>query len=279
MAEHKKLANGFEYLQVCNERACARIALQGAHLFHYARTGEVPLLWLSEASFFEKGKAIRGGIPICWPWFGRHDTDPALPQHGFARNFLWQLVELDESDAGATGLTFSLKHSEASLQLWPYRFELLLHIMVGKTLTLMLTTKNCDKQSFEISEALHSYFAVSTIDSAYIQGLAGRRYYDALAGEDRVQQGNVFITEEVDRIYEEVQYPLLLHDSDRSVRVDGQGSSSAVVWNPWIDKCREMTDMVYDAYQTMLCIETANARQDQRSLRPGEKHSLTVIIS
>jgi len=279
MAEHKKFENGFEYIEVTNKSARARIALQGAHLFHYERVGGKPFLWLSETSFFEEGKAIRGGIPICWPWFGKHATEPGLPQHGFARIFVWQLLEVNATDAYSTEVTLQLKTSAESLQLWPYRFELLLHITVSRTLTITLTTKNRDEHPFKIISALHSYFAVSGIDNVYVEGLANTPYFDALTKENRVQQGRVHITEEVDRIYQNVHYPLILHDRDRTLQVDGQGSSSAVVWNPWIDKCAGMGDMPDDGYKTMLCIETANALQDAQMPAPGEEHTLTAVIS
>ena len=279
MVEYKKFDNGFEYIEVSNKSARAKIARQGAHLFHYERVGRKPLLWLSESSFFETGKAIRGGVPICWPWFGKHAIESSLPQHGFARNVLWELLEVNETHPCCTEVTLQLKSSVESLQLWPYRFELLMRFTVGRTLTIALTTKNCDEQPFEITSALHSYFAVSDIEDVYVDGLDATAYFDALTGENRVQQGSVYIAEEVDRVYQNVQYPLTLHDRDRIVQIDGQGSSSAVVWNPWIDKCAGMGDMQDDGYRTMLCIETANALQDDCEIVPGEEHALKVAIS
>lgn len=279
MIEQKKLKNGFEYLEISNKKAHAKIALQGAHLFHYQRQGQNPLLWLSEKSFFEAGKAIRGGVPICWPWFGRHKTEKNLPQHGFARNVPWKLLEVREADACSTEITLQLTSSEKSLQLWPYRFELLLQITVCETLGISLTSKNCDNKTCEISSALHSYFAVTNIDNASVEGLENTLYFDALTNKSRTQKGLLSIAEEVDRIYQKVHNPLILHDQTRTVHIEATGSSSAVVWNPWIAKCAKINDMQDIGYQTMLCIETANVLEDARQLVPGEEHTLAAVIS
>ena len=164
MIEHKKFDNGFQYIEISNASVRAKIALQGAHLFHYEPVAELPLLWLSKASFFETGKAIRGGVPVCWPWFGKHPANSKLPQHGFARISLWEMLEAKEIDEHTTELIFKLQPSAESLQLWPHKFELLLAITVGQTLTLVLTTRNCDTRAFEVTAALHSYFAVENIE-------------------------------------------------------------------------------------------------------------------
>lgn len=278
MALYKTFDKGFECIEIINKSGRAKIAVQGAHLFHYERVGEQPLLWLSENSFFEAGKAIRGGVPICWPWFGKHHADSCLPQHGFARTSLWTVVEINETDENATELILQLKSSAESLQLWPYTFELQLHVTVGRALTISLTTKNCDEKAFAITSALHSYFAVSNIDNVYVEGLDNTTYFDSLTQESIVQKGNVRIAGEVDRIYQSVHYPLTIHDPERTIHIDAQGSSSAVVWNPWKEKCASMSDMKDDAYRTMLCIETANALIDARTLQPGDEHTVTATL-
>ena len=278
MIEQKKRDNGFEYIEVRNSRAQAKIALQGAHLFHYQKQGEDPLIWLSKTSFFEPGKAIRGGIPICWPWFGKHPNQK-LPQHGFARTALWELLEVEEASEDETKLTLQLRHLPEHFKLWPHRFELRLHITVGRTLTLALTTTNRDEQSFTITSALHSYFAVSDIQNISIEGLENTPYLDTLTNKQKVQQGRVRITQEVDRIYQQVQGPLTLRDRERTVTIKFAGSTSVVVWNPWIDKCTRMGDMHDGAYKKMVCIETANALDDARTMAPGEEHTLTAVIA
>ena len=279
MIEKKQFANGFQYVEIINASARAKIALQGAHLFHYERVAEAPLLWLSKKSFFEAGRAIRGGVPLCWPWFGKHPSDSELPQHGFARTSLWELLEVGEIDEHTSEVRLQLQSSVRSLQLWPHKFELILVITVGRRLTLALTTRNCDVHPFEISAALHSYFAVEDVEKVHVEGFAGKSYFDNLTGEEHTQQGYITVFEEVDRVYRKVEYPLTLQDQARTLHIDAQGSSSAVVWNPWIEKCTAMADMEDDAYKTMLCIETANAPGDARMLAPGEEHTLTSVIS
>ncbi len=276
---HKQYDNGFKYLEVVNESARAKIALQGAHLFHYKRVGEVPLIWLSQKSFFEHGKVIRGGIPVCWPWFGKHPNDSELPQHGFARNSLWELKETHEIDAHTTEVILQLQPSAEHFKLWPHTAELFLTITISRTLTLALRSKNCDTHTFEISSALHSYFAIDDIENVSVKGLAGRSYFDKVTGQEQTQQGSLTITKEVDRIYQNVDYPVTLHDKSRTIEVNARGSSSTVIWNPWRENSISMGDMENDSYKTMLCIEAANALGDTILLAPGEEHTLTVVIS
>jgi glucose-6-phosphate 1-epimerase len=279
MIVQKTFDNGFEYIEVVNTTARAAIALQGAHLFHYESLDDRPLLWVSKAAFFATGKAIRGGIPICWPWFGKHTTNSRLPQHGFARTSLWELFDQNESDKEQTVVVLRLTDSRESLKLWPYQFELLLTVTIGRKLTIALTSKNCDSQAFTITSALHSYFAVSDIDRVEVEGLDQISYFDALTRENKVQQGNVVITRETDRVYQNVSYPLTIHDQKRTIRINARGSNSAVVWNPWQQKCAAMTDMNNDSYKTMLCVETTNALQDLRILAPGETHTLSAELA
>lgn len=279
MITNKKTVTGFEYLEIENKSAIAKIALQGGHLFHYQQQGKKPLLWLSKKSHFTSGKAIRGGIPICWPWFGKHRSNPTLPQHGFARTSLFEFLESTEPDESITEITLQLQNSEETLSLWPFKFQLFLRITVGSTLKVALTTRNCDSKSFTISSALHTYFAVSDISKVSVQGLDTRTYWDALTNEIKAQKGDIQIREEVDRVYQKTTDTLLLCDRDRTLQITPEGSSSAVVWNPWQEKTNRMTDMQEDAYKTMLCIETANALEDARKLDSGKEHTLQVTLS
>jgi len=279
MITNKQTPTGFEYIEIQNKSATAQIALQGGHLFHYQQTRKKPLLWLSEKSMFETGKAIRGGIPLCWPWFGKHPTDTDLPQHGFARISPFELLESNEPNEHTTELLLQLQSSTQTLALWPYQFQLRLRITIGPRLTVALTTRNCDTESFSITSALHSYFPVSYISYASVEGLDQTMYWDALTGETKTQQGTIRISGEVDRVYEKTTNPLLLLDRERTFQIIPEGSASAVVWNPWKEKSMKMADMEDDAYNSMLCIETANAREDARRLAPGEEHTLQVTIN
>lgn len=277
MYECKELENDFPYIEVINDAACAEIALQGAHVFHYARKGEEPLLWLSDESDFIHGTAIRGGIPICWPAFGMNN--PKLPQHGFARTFIWEFVSGKDIDSRTTEVVFSLKESDASRKIWNNSFHLELKVRVSDALSIELTTRNTDKKSFKITQALHSYFYISHISNIAIEGFHTKPYLDALTGIISRQVGNITFKEEVDRVYQEVDTGVALKDIGREIKIDHEGSFSSVIWNPWIDKCKRMSGMNDEAYKEFVCIETANAYADFKVLEPEESHTLKVLIS
>lgn len=277
MITHKKLPNGFEYVEVKNSSAEAKIAMQGAHLFHYARADEEPLLWLSEVSDFEIGKAIRGGVPVCWPWFGFNE-DKALPQHGFARVSIWEFVSSYEIDEKTTTLTFSLDYNEKTFQIWRFKFELELHITISDKLTMELKTTNIDEKPFKISQALHTYFQVSHISNVLIRGLDKKPYMDALTWKNELQEGDITFDQETDRVYQEVDGEIVLKDKSREIHIKNSGSSSVVVWNPWIEKTKRMSAMQEDAYEHMLCIESANAFDDAKIIKPKKSHTLKATI-
>ncbi|RUM65847.1 MAG: D-hexose-6-phosphate mutarotase [Sulfurimonas sp.] len=206
----------------------------------------------------------------------RHDA--ALPQHGFARTALFEWIDSHETDH-ATSLTFRLKSSQKYRELFPYAFELTYSVIVAEELRLELTTYNGDEATFLLTQALHSYFAVSDISKIHVSGLEGCRYIDYVnAQRQERQQGTVKIVQEVDRVYEEVTSPVELYDGVRCISVTNEGSRSVVVWNPWREKCARMRAMEPTSYRTMLCIESANAGNDVRHIDPGESHTLTAVI-
>ena len=279
MIVHHTMENGFEYLEIRNDSATAKIALQGAHLFYYARHGDAPLLWVSRTSAFEAGEAIRGGVPLYWPWFGQHQYNTELPQHGFARTARFEQVGATETE-GATSVTFCLRASAESMLVFPYAFELQYTVRVAQTLTLELTTYNRDTRAFSLTQALHSYFAVSDIANIHVTGLEGLDYIDYVNAQRREHQdGSVVIAQEVDRVYEGVVSPVVLVDATRRIGITNTGSRSVVVWNPWIEKGARMRAMEPTGYRNMLCIESANALCDARTIAPEQHHTLTAVIS
>ncbi|MCF6310659.1 MAG: D-hexose-6-phosphate mutarotase [Sulfurimonas sp.] len=273
----KRLPNGFEYIEIKNDSATAKIALQGAHVYEYKTNHEKSILWLSETSDFEHTKSIRGGIPVCWPWFGL-PKDKNLPQHGFARIAMWRFISTDEVDANTTEVIFSLSSTPQTLNLWPHKFELELHVTVCDKLIMELKTTNVDDKSFKITQALHTYFDVSHISHVNIKGLDKKPYLDAVSMEDKEQSGDITFNGEVDRVYQEAEGEILLEDKNRTIHIQNEGSFSVVVWNPWIDKCRRMSAMKDDAYKGMVCIESANAFSDARVIKPNESHTLKTTI-
>jgi glucose-6-phosphate 1-epimerase len=264
------------FIEVNNNSASAKIALQGAHIFHYARKDEKNLLWLSEISDFEVGKAIRGGVPLCWPSFGMNN--PHLPQHGFARTAMFEHASTKELDAYTTEVILILRHSQATLALWAYKFELELKVTVSDKLTIELSTTNLDDKTFKITQALHTYFPVSHISDAKVKGLNKKPFLDALTKREEVQSGDIIFEEEVDRVYQEVEAEILLTDKDRTIHINNEGSSSVVIWNPWIEKGKRMSAMKDEAYNDFVCIESANAFDDFRLVEPGKTHTLKATI-
>jgi len=273
-----KYQNELEYLEVSNNKAQAKIALQGAHLFHFQAKDKKPLLWLSDSSFFEKGKAIRGGIPICWPWFGAHKKDKTLASHGFARTSLWEVIDTNEISENETKISLMLKSSKESLSLWPYLFELVLEVSIGEVLKLSLTTKNIDDNPFTMTSALHSYFAIEDINKVSVEGLEQKSYYNKVDDSlNNKQEGKLFITQETDRIYHSVIAPVVLNDNKQTIMVQSQGSNTIVVWNPWSELAKKMSNL--SDYKTMLCIENANTMSDECFIEPNCSHQLSAIIS
>lgn len=279
MISLKEFDYGFKYIEIQNRHAEAKIALQGAHLFHYKIQDKPSLLWLSQATYFEEGKAIRGGIPICLPWFGKHKDNLTLPQHGFGRTELWRVILEEEQSDGSTHVRLQLKPNTHTLSQWDHVFEANIDITVGKELIIALEIKNTDSKPFEISTALHTYFSVSDIDTVCIQGLKNKVYYNNLDGKHSTQKDDVLIREEVDRVYLNPLKTVTLLDGNTRVNIQQEGSGSTVVWNPWIERSKQMADMNDDGYKTMVCIETCNARDDERVLQPNESHVLKAVIS
>lgn len=279
MINHKQLDNGYKYLEIQNDCAEAKIALQGAHLFHYKVKNKAKLLWLSEKACFEEGKAIRGGIPICFPWFGKNKENATLPQHGFARTALWKVILEKELDESTTHIRLQLKPNVDTLEQWPYLFDLYLDVSIGEELSIALSVTNTDSKSFEISTALHTYFQVSDINTVHIRGLDASRYYNALDDRCYKQQGDISIEEEVDRVYLDPSDTIILVDRESEINIKQEGSNSLVVWNPWIEKSEQMADMSAKGYRSMICLETSNAREDSKILKPNESHVLKAVIS
>ncbi len=276
MVTIKKLSNGFEYLEIQNSSATAKIALQGAHIFEYKRKTQDELFWVSEISDFEIGKAIRGGVPICWPSFGLNN--PELPQHGFARTSLFELFSSKEIDSNTTEVELRLTHSKESLKLWNYKFELVLKVTVSDKLTIELKTTNKDNQEFKLTQALHSYFKLSDISNAVVKGLDDKPCFNALTNKTNIQNGEITFNQEFDRVFQEVDNELILQDREKTISINNEGSSSVVVWNPWIDKCKRMSAMKDEAYKEFVCIESANAFEDFIILKPSEEHTLKATI-
>lgn len=278
----KVVAGGLIVAEVNNAHATASIALQGAHLMTWAPKGELPVIWLSRDAKPAPGKSIRGGVPICWPWFGPHASEPKFPGHGFARTVPWSVVDTQKLGNGATRLVFRLVHSDATRAQWPHPSEVEIHMVVGTTLEFDLVTRNTGGAAITVGDALHTYFEVGDVSKVKVHGLDGCPYLDKVDGGARKQQsGPVTIAGEVDRIYLNSIADCVIEDAvlKRRIRIAKQGSASSVVWNPWIEKAAKMGDLGEKGYLNMLCVESTNADADVVSIVPGAEHHLWVRYS
>ena len=269
----KFFESGFEYLEINNKKVQAKIALQGAHIFEFKIENDA-LLWLSDESKFEQGVAIRGGIPICWPRFGNRDR--SLPQHGFARTSLFDLIEVKEINEDTTKVHLQLKSDKQSRKIWDCEFILDIVLTLGDSLGIIMTTTNRDTKEFLITQAFHTYFQLQNIEETVIEGLEGIKFLDTLHDKESSENEVLKITAETDRIYSGVKEDIFLKTAKRTVVIHTENSNSAIVWNPWLEKCSKMSAIRPEAYKEFVCIESANALNDFRVLKPNDVDSLSV---
>jgi len=245
-------------LVITHPKGRAAITLQGAHLVSWQPTGQKPVIWLSSETAFEPGVAIRGGVPVCWPWFG-----PAgKPSHGFARNLPWQLTAHSENDS-VVNLTLTLKDSEETRKYWPHAFTLHAHFSFGDQCSIELESHG----DFETTSALHAYFEIGDISEVKVEGL-GQPYIDKVAnGETALLQGPLTFNGLTDRIFTDPEKESLIVDPvlKRTLSVKHQGNSDVVSWNPGAENSASMKDMADDGYKTMVCVETAAISHSQIS--------------
>lgn len=259
--------------------AKAQIAMQGAQVLAYQPANAAQdLLFLSPLSRYGDRRAIRGGVPICWPWFGDDPSGTGRPAHGFARNRVWQLVTVQQKENDGIVLTLCLTKEAQDDELWRCNYQLTMTIEISDQLSVSLTTENRDSESFVVSQALHTYFAVGDIQQTTIKELDGHHYLDKVEGfREKRQQGDIGFSGETDRIYLNSPDNLFIEDQEwsRRIAITAMGSRSTVVWNPW-EQVSALTDMHPDAYRYFVCVETANAASDSITLSPGQSHTLTA---
>jgi glucose-6-phosphate 1-epimerase len=271
---------GFVMVHVNNEFAAAEISLYAGQIMSFIPKGQdYNLLFKSDNIDYRPGRALRGGVPICWPWFGNDYSSYGRPPHGFARNQSWDLYKVDIDDDNNTVVILRLLDTENTLAVWPQKFDLRLKMVIGKTLTMSLTTRNIDQKPMTISQALHTYFNVSHISNVEISGLNGKPYLDKLDDfEEKTTTGAITISNEVDRIYQEVDGPVVLSDSgyNHKVIITSKGSKTTILWNPWHSSSKNISDLNEHSFEQFVCIETANSADDLVVIQPGEQHKLTT---
>jgi len=260
--------------------ATAEIYLHGAHVTHFQPTGAEPVLFVSGKSHFESGKAIRGGVPVIFPWFGPRSGDPSAPMHGFVRTADWELIDAVATEEDVT-VRFGFKSSETTRKWLRNDFELVYSVRVGRSLELSLEVRNRSASAFTFEEALHSYLTVGDVRQVTIEGLSGKTYIDKTAAMARkTQSGPIRIEGETDRVYLNTADAVTVSDPtmNRRLIISKTGSQSTVVWNPWIDKAKALPDFGDDEWPHMLCIETVNAADNAVTLPAGQSHVMSAII-
>lgn len=267
------------------------VAQQGAQILSYRQDEQPPLIWLSPDAAYQRGQSVRGGVPVCWPWFGDLRRNPQAvqahyqleqaPAHGLVRALEWELLGIEEED-DAVILRFAYDTRNQPLEGWPRDAGLTFVVRLAQDLGMSLETHNRGDTPLTLSQALHSYFAVSDVRQVSVEGLQACRYIDTLQDWQELRQQDALVFDaETDRIYLDTAARLSIVDPGwgRRIHLDARGSRSAVLWNPWIDKARRLSQFPDDAWQNMLCIETANVLEDVVQLNAGERHRLELRLS
>lgn len=272
---------GLTHAVVSTPQAEGVVYLQGAHVTHWTPKGQRPVLFLSSKSLFAYGKAIRGGVPVIFPWFGNREGGKPGPAHGFARSMEWTLEKTEPSRAGVV-IRLLLRPTDATRALGFDSFALRFTACFGPELTMELETTNESSTEFVFEEALHSYFSISDIAQASVAGLEGTTYIDKTDGFKRKVQPDepVRIAKETDQVHLNTNAACVVHDLGwmRKIFVEKTGSASTVVWNPWVEKTKAMSDMAPEEWHDMICVETANASDNAVHLAAGKSHTLKTVV-
>jgi len=269
---------GLPLVKITTPSSTAEIHLHGAHVTGFQKNGEPPLLFMSDKSLFAPDKAIRGGVPVCFPWFGPRE---GLPAHGFARVTAWEWVATAVLPDGAVRLGFQLPEKAGGANAFHGDVEFV--VTVGESLTLELRVTNTSPEPLSFEECLHTYFLVGDLNAVAITGLKGVAYLDKTDRNARkLESGDsIKIISETDRVYLATTGAVEIDDASlrRTIRVEKSGSASTVVWNPWVAKSRAMPDFGDEEFRRMVCVESGNVGQNNLTLAPGKASVLKVVLS
>ena len=267
--------SGLEFISI-NSRQCeAKIFLQGGQITEFTPKDKLPLLWVSGDETFSEGKSIRGGIPICWPWFGQHENSD-FPAHGFARTHVWQADEVHETDSEVT-VSLKLPMKQVDATFWPHQSSLRVEFILSEQLEVRLTTCNLGNVPFSYTQALHTYFPTEDINNTRVAGLQGAQYIEF--GQGPHQQNDVVdFSRETDMVYTQAAAVQTIDTPQGMISVSRENSQSCVLWNPWIEKSKRLSNFADDDYKSMLCLEAANVLEDAVTLEPKQSHTLVTTI-
>lgn len=281
----KEIAAGITSIEVDTALATASISLMGGQvLTWHPKSQTEPVLWVSKLAQYVPGKAIRGGVPICWPWFGAHPSNSHLPGHGFARVVPWEVASTNIDASGVVEVELTLAESDVAAKLrpsdWPASVALSARIRIGEKLEVTLTTTNNSDREVRFTEGLHTYFHVSDIENVRVLGLDECEYVDLTDGNQRRQQSGPIVFEgEVGRIFINCDKTSMIEDRKlgRAITVAGAGSQSIAVWNPGLVMASKMPDLGTEGWSQMVCVETANAIDNMIILAPDGQHIMSAI--
>jgi glucose-6-phosphate 1-epimerase len=274
-------AAGLPKVRLTAPQSIGEMHLHGAQVTSWRPAGAEEAIFLSRQARWEEGKAIRGGIPICFPWFRAKADDDHAPAHGFVRTKIWTLESIEQT---ADGITVSMcTQSEPDTRRWgPADFRLLHRVTFGSELKLELTISNTGAKPFRFEQALHTYYRVGDVRKVSIRGLDGVAYLDNTdSNKKKKQKGDVVISSPTDNAYMNTQNPLQLLDPvlNRSIQIRKQNSNTTVIWNPWADGARALSDLGDDEWQHMVCVEGSNILENAVELAPSADHKITVTMT
>jgi glucose-6-phosphate 1-epimerase len=270
---------GLPKITVNSGSSTAEIYLHGAHVTHFQKNGEPPLLLMSAKSYFVPSKPIRGGVPVILPWFGNRDGEPS---HGFARITEWQLVKTSAAADGSVTLRFALPQIPGREAWKNLRTEFVVTVADTLTMELIATNDGCE-DLLEVENCLHTYFHVGDIGAVSIDGLRGAHYLDNAAGSNgelkTQNESQLRIAKETNRLYLDSTSTVEIRDENfkRVIRVEKSGSHSTVVWNPWTTQ-KLPDDFDPAEHQQMVCVESGNVKQNKISLAPGKTSALKAVL-
>jgi glucose-6-phosphate 1-epimerase len=273
-------SGGLAKVAINVREAAGEVYLHGAHVTSWVPRDADEVLFVSSKSRWEDGHAIRGGVPICFPWFAGKADDPSAPAHGFVRTKAWQLQSIVQAGDAITVSMFT-DSDDATKRWWSADFQLVFHVTFGSELNLELVARNTGTTSLRFEEAMHAYFRVAQIEKVQLQGLNSVHYLDKTdSNRKKTQQGPIVIVSETDRVYLDTKSAITLDDraSRRRIEVAKENSCTTVVWNPWAEKSKALSDLGDDEWMQMVCIETSNVSDFAVELAPGQNHAMKASI-
>lgn len=270
---------GLARVQITGAFGEGEMYLHGAQVTSWKPAGD-EVLFISTKAHWEKGQAIRGGIPICFPWFRGKLDDPHAPAHGFVRTKIWQLESIIQNENGVS-VTMLTQSDEHTRKWWPGEFRLVHRVTFGSELRLELVCMNTGTTPFCFEEALHTYNRIANIQDARVQGLDSVSYLDnTAANEKKTQRGDAIIASLTDRAYCNTQNEVDLLDSKkRRIRLRKEHSLCTVVWNPWSEGAARLQDLADGEWRQFLCIEASNILDAAINLAPGQEHRMAAVLT